>query len=106
MSTTTEPSTSPADVDLIIHSAHWDPFSVLGPHQIMLNGSPARIIRAFLPEAKQAWVVDLTRGEPGARVPMDRIHGDGFYELVFPRRTEPFLYRLAVENFEGHTWDF
>jgi 1,4-alpha-glucan branching enzyme len=106
MSTTTEPSTSPADVDLIIHSAHWDPFSVLGPHQITLHGSPARIIRAFLPEAKQAWVVDLTRGEPGTRMPMDRIHGDGFYELVFPRRTEPFLYRLVVENFEGHTWDF
>src|SRR5262249_20299289 len=62
---TSEPLTRPEDIDLLIHSAHWDPFSVLGPHEVTVDGKAARIIRAFLPEARQAWVVDLAGGEPG-----------------------------------------
>ena len=38
--------------------------------------------------------------------PMERIHPDGFFERVFPGRREPFPYRLAVENHEGHAWEF
>ncbi len=45
------------------------------------------MIRAFLPEARTAWVVDLTRGEPGERVAMERIHPDGFFTAFFPDRT-------------------
>ncbi len=58
-------TTNPSDVNLIVHAAHWDPFSVLGPHALTLDGKPARVVRAFLPEARRAWVVDLTGGEPG-----------------------------------------
>jgi 1,4-alpha-glucan branching enzyme len=95
---------SQADMDLIIHSAHWDPFLVLGPHQVDADGSLRRTIRAFLPEAAQALVVDLSEGEPGRRVPMERVHPEGFFELAFPDRREPFPYRIFVEDHEGHSW--
>ncbi|MBX6313622.1 MAG: 1,4-alpha-glucan branching protein GlgB [Isosphaeraceae bacterium] len=100
------PATDPTDIDLIVHGNHWDPFSVLGPHEVSAGGRRARVLRAFLPEARHAWVVDLARGEPGERVPMDRIHPDGFFERTFTDRTAPFPYRLAVEDYQGHRWEF
>jgi 1,4-alpha-glucan branching enzyme len=100
-------TTSPADINLIVHAAHWDPFGILGPHEsVRENGGKGRIIRAFLPEAAKAWVVDLAHGEPGRRIPMERIHAEGFFSLAFPDRSQPFPYRIAVENAEGHGWDF
>ena len=67
---------------------------------------PGRVVRAFLPEARDAWVVDLSRAGSGVRIPMDRVHPDGLFECVLPGRTAPFPYRLAVENHDGHGWEF
>jgi 1,4-alpha-glucan branching enzyme len=112
MSTTTRPTTStcrPEEIDLLIHANHWNAFTVLGPHEIELaGGAKALTIRAFLPEASAAWVVDLSKGEPGTRVAMERVHPDGLFEHVFTDRTKTkrFPYRLAVENVEGHSWQF
>ncbi|MFO0910890.1 MAG: alpha amylase C-terminal domain-containing protein [Isosphaeraceae bacterium] len=114
MPTTTGPSAStlPQDgVDLLIHANHWNPFEVLGPHPVDLGGSGngagrAVSVRAFLPDAARAWVVDLARGEPGTLVEMNRVHPDGVFEALFNGRSEKFPYRLQVENFEGHTWQF
>src|SRR5262249_41213881 len=36
----------------------------------------------------------------------ERIHGDGFFVKVFPDRKAPFPYRLAVEDYDGHSWQF
>ena len=107
------PLTSPSvfhpsldDINLLVHAAHWDPFSLLGQHAVSTGDSQAWVVRAFLPEARDAWVVDLSRGEPGIRVPMDRIHPDGLFECAFTDATGPFRYRLALENYEGHGWEF
>ncbi len=101
-------ATSQADVDLIVHANHWDPFSVLGIHG--LTTAPAEpkkwVVRAFLPEAKAAWVVDLKDGEPGKRVAMERLHEDGFFVALFPDRAAAFPYRIRVEDYHGHSWDF
>jgi 1,4-alpha-glucan branching enzyme len=106
MATTQAATSSPADIESIVHSDHWDPFLVLGQHETTIDGKPARVVRAFLPEADKAWVVDLAKGEPGVRVAMERVHADGFFEAVFPGRAKPFAYRLAVVNPEGHGWEF
>ena len=101
-------SMSQTEIDLIVHADHWDPFRVLGLHELASaerNGT-LWAVRSFLPEARQAWVVDLARGEPGTLVPMQRIHPAGFFEAVFSGRTTAFPYRLKVENFENHSWDF
>jgi len=104
----TVPSTSQSEIDLIAHASYWNPFSVLGIHELATSAAGLKtwVVRAFLPEARNAWVVDLSRGEPGELVPMERIHPDGFFEAEFAGRGAAFPYRLRVENREGHAWDF
>ncbi len=101
------PTTSTSDVDLIVHANHWNPFAILGLHEVPGdNGKPKSwVVRAFLPEARAAWVVDLTRGEPGEPVAMERIHPDGFFVASFTDRPGSFPYRLRVENHQGHSWE-
>src|SRR3954462_6819408 len=94
------------DINLLVHANHWNPFSLLGPHEVGSGDSRAWVVRAFLPEARDAWVVDLTQGEPGFRVPMDRLHPDGLFEGVFADSQGKLKYRLAVENYQGHGWEF
>jgi 1,4-alpha-glucan branching enzyme len=100
--------TVPSQIDLIVHGDHWDPLSILGLHEARSDGRGLKdwVVRAFLPEARQAWVVDLTEGEPGTLAAMERFHLDGFFVAVFPDRPERFAYRLRVENHEGHSWEF
>ncbi len=101
-------TTVQSDIDLIVQSDHWDPFRVLGLHELGSadGGLAIWTVRSFLPEAKRAWVVDLSHGEPGEPVAMDKVHGSGFYVAVIPDRASRFPYRLRVENFEGHSWEF
>ncbi|GAC1469429.1 MAG: 1,4-alpha-glucan branching enzyme [Isosphaeraceae bacterium] len=106
---TTEQSAStvrPEEIERIVQANHWNPFEVLGPHLVEIGKGKGLSIRAFLPDARHAWVIDLSRGEPGAKSPMTRLHADGFLESVFPGKSAPFPYRLAIENHEGHSWQF
>jgi 1,4-alpha-glucan branching enzyme len=104
--TKSAPTTPQSDIDLIVHANHWDPFSVLGLHELRSDDGKLKtwVIRAFLPEAKSAWLVDLVHGEPGDAIPMEKIQEDGFYVAVFRDRPERFPYRIRVENHEGHSW--
>ncbi len=98
------PTIHSSDVDHLIHGNHWDPFKVLGPHPAKIGGKTAQVIRAFLPEAAHAWVLDLSAGEPGVRVEMRKVHPEGLFECVFEDRAEPIPYRFALQNGEGHAW--
>ncbi len=64
-------TTSQSEIDLIVHGNHWNPFAVLGIHELATDAAAPKtwVVRAFLPEATSAWVVDLTQGEPGDAVP-------------------------------------
>ncbi len=110
MAVKTEPAamTSTQDIDLIVQANHWDPFSILGPNAVPGgNGAAgAWVIRAFLPEARSAWVVDLARGQSGQAIAMERGHSDGFFAAELAGRSEAPRYRLRVENHEGHSWEF
>jgi 1,4-alpha-glucan branching enzyme len=101
-------TTSPTAIDLIVQANHWDPFSVLGIHELAADPVQAKqwVVRAFLPEAKAAWVVDLTEGEAGKRFAMEKIHADGFFVALFRDRKGAFPYRIRVQNYEGHSWEF
>jgi 1,4-alpha-glucan branching enzyme len=90
------------EIDLILRAEHSDPFQVLGAHPVAVRGKPAVAIRAFLPTARQAWVVTGS-----AAAPLRRVHRDGFFERVFPGEGELFLpYRLRARSLEGTEWEF
>ena len=99
------PTISREAIDHLIHGNFWDPFSVLGSHEVERDGKPARAIRAFLPEAKDAWVVMHGKGKPDSRIPLHRIHPDGLFEVTLPGPADQATYRLAIENHEGHVWE-
>ncbi len=86
------------DVNLIAHGDHPDPFRVLGMHRVSLGGEIRLVVRAFLPVASRVSVVNADTGEA---VPMERVHGSGFFEAVLPRGTESFPYRLRVADAAG-----
>jgi 1,4-alpha-glucan branching enzyme len=65
----------------VIYGYHENPFEILGPHEIEQSGRRAMAVRAYLPEAQRAWVVDPAHGETR---PMRRIHPAGLYEAVCP----------------------
>src|SRR4051794_39232532 len=99
------PTVSREVIDHLVHANFWDPFSILGPHEVERDGKVAHAIRAFLPEAGNAWVVMAGKGQADARVPLRRIHPDGLFEAILPGPSAPPPYRLAIENHEGHTWE-
>ncbi len=48
------PIPGPAAIEAIARGEHGDPFAVLGPHAVNLEGKPAVVVRTFLPEADRA----------------------------------------------------
>ncbi len=76
-----------AEMEAIIEGRHSDPFSVLGPHELE--------VRAWLPHAKQAWLV-----LDGDLVEMERAHEAGFYIAELTARAG---YRIRIELYSGET---
>ena len=50
-------------IKLIIKAEHWDPFIVLGMHEIESGKKKTIAVRAFMPEADKAWVVDAGKNK-------------------------------------------
>jgi 1,4-alpha-glucan branching enzyme len=105
-------------VGALIQAQHANPFDVLGPHEVHWEGNKALSVRAFLPHAEQAWVVDPRQHMSR---PMRRIHPAGFFEAICPwtenGRNERYQLRMAKESgeiltmhdpysFESHLTDF
>ncbi len=81
-----------------------NPNTVLGPQEIEHEGRRALAVRAFLPDSKQAWVVDSSHQMSR---PMRRIHPAGLYEAICPlpedRTWPPYQLRVASEGGEMTT---
>ena len=89
-------------IKLIVQASHWDPFQVLGNHMVKKDGK-AVAIRAFLPEAKEAWVIDLKQKK---LYQMGRIHRDGFFEIILPEKKDIFPYQIRIKTHEGTVTEF
>ncbi|MDX1763470.1 MAG: 1,4-alpha-glucan branching protein GlgB [bacterium] len=90
------------ELALITKGRHGNPFSVLGIH---IRGSvpyQAAEIRAFLPEAERAWVVEEGGG---TRHPMVKVDDRGFF-LARITGKSIFAYRLRVQTDEGPEIEF
>jgi 1,4-alpha-glucan branching enzyme len=68
-------------VGALVEGRHENPFELLGPHEVRTDQGRALAVRAYLPGAPQAWVVDPGRA---AQRPMRRIHPAGLYEALCP----------------------
>jgi 1,4-alpha-glucan branching enzyme len=91
-----------SNVDLITSGDHPDPFAFLGAHETGDGSVTGIVVRAFVPGADQAWVVEAD----GTQLhPMQRIGDEGFFEITFPDRTR-FPYRLKAVNRFGDSWEF
>lgn len=69
-------------IKLIISADHWDPFQVLGIHAI--DGEENKVaVRAFMPEAEEAWVVDDYSNDSFV---MNKINKAGFFEAIIDKK--------------------
>jgi 1,4-alpha-glucan branching enzyme len=82
-------------IDALVRGEHGDPFSVLGMHG---NGRGV-VLRAFLPQAERAWVLE-SDGNPAGE--MSRRHAEGLFEIRLPR--SQFAYRFRLES-GPHRWE-
>src|SRR6476661_8297340 len=82
------------------------PADVLGPQTVHHEGRKMLAVRAFLPDTRQAWVLEPKRGTTR---PMRRIHPAGLYEALCPldalnivsdKQPMP-AYQLRVADHEG-----
>ncbi len=93
-------STLPPDAIAAICGAyHGAPFDVLGIHKVQAGTTSAVAIRAFLPHARQVEVSPRS----GKRHPMEKLHPDGFFEALFPRRKAIFRYTLILTTYQDET---
>src|SRR5207344_2799197 len=74
------------EIDQIVHGDHSDPFHILGAHTVQIP-TAGLAIRAFFPEALQAWVVPANR--PGSPIPMDKVRPEGFFNLFLEGQAPP-----------------
>jgi 1,4-alpha-glucan branching enzyme len=88
----------PEEIDQILRAEHRDPFHILGAHLVTIQGQSAVAIRAFLPGVQTARAVAM---DLPATQPMTKIRPQGFFEALFPGRSELFRYRLQVMDASG-----
>ena len=97
------PTLSAEVIEAIVQGEHGDPFAVLGPHQVGVGARIAVAVRAFLPDAQQVMVVPADC--PNGGQPMELVHQDGFFEVLFPQHRDPFAYRLQMIDHQGLVYE-
>lgn len=99
-------SIKPMDAVAIINTEHRNPHQVLGLHFVEVplpEGSKQVVsIRAFLPDVKEAYVVDADDEQQVWQ--MSRIHDDGLFEAILWDRSERFHYQFKVRDAYGNEW--
>ena len=90
-----------SEIDQIVHGDHSDPFHILGAHSVS-ETTPGLAIRAFLPEARRAWVIAAGQLD----LPMEKVRPEGFFALSLEGQTLPYTYQLRVETHDDQSFQF
>jgi 1,4-alpha-glucan branching enzyme len=94
-----------AAADDLVHGRNGSPFEVLGPHAATHQGQAGWIVRAFLPGARQAWVVPISptdgAGESPDAVEMQRVHGEGLFSGHLTATGNLPHYQIEAEYGDG-----
>ena len=94
-----EPTISAEQVDSIVRNLHHDPFQILGPHEIEVNGRRQWVVRAFVPDSTEVY---LLNPETGEEYPMRSSHHAHFFEVILPGHREIFMYQYRIVAVNGH----
>jgi 1,4-alpha-glucan branching enzyme len=94
------PAPTKQEIERIVHSAHADPFSILGAHEVAAGADKFIAIRAFLPGASSVAVVDPSSSKEYA---MKSLHREGLFEALFTDKKEIFPYRLRMTDCAGNS---
>ena len=95
---------SKEELEKIVHSAHSDPFQVLGAHLVKGGNKEYVAVRAFLPDAAEVSVVETDGGQQIYQA--KRIHKEGLFEATVRNRDEVFPYRLRKKDSSGTVSEF
>lgn len=90
-------------VEAIVRTDHHDPFQILGAHVADFKGKKCVAVRAFLPDAERAEVVDVANG---MSFKMNKLDAAGFFEAVLLDRSSIFAYRLKSYYANGASSEF
>jgi len=90
--------TSEEDIDKIIRSDHYDPFAVLGAHEVSSGDGGGVVVRVHDPDAVRIRVIDDS--DRNCSWAMRRAN-DGFFELLVPDRKQVFPYILQTRYRNG-----
>jgi len=86
----------------LVNNHHPDPFAVLGMHRVGSGAERHVEVRAFLPEAREAWVIDE---RDASRHRMENLHRFDFFTAKLKGR-ELFPYSLAITRYDGSVQEF
>lgn len=88
------------EMNLIVNCEHKDPHTVLGMHEVLHDDREVVAVRAFLPGAKELYVID--KNDENGVYKADRIHEDGFFETVIEDRHKWFDYKFRIVYWDGN----
>lgn len=87
----------PDAINALVYGDHGAPLEILGPHR---KSDTEMVVRTFQPHAKS---VALIPHQSQQRVPMQRIHDAGLFEVEIPSVSakEQHLYRFELSSYEN-----
>lgn len=88
-------------VNAIVRGEASDPFAILGPHFFEKDGQPYVVVRAFQPAARE-----INLQADGQLYPLQKIHEDGFFEVIISKPPQDFSYVYLAEGFQENSWEF
>ena len=100
------------DIDRIVNTDHFDPYQLLGMHEIEVDGAKSVCVRAFLPDAREAFVFEVPDAKNGGkpvskdnRYKMNKVDDRGFFEVII-KRTEVFKYNIEKFFYDNNSTTF
>ncbi|MDA0673778.1 MAG: 1,4-alpha-glucan branching enzyme, partial [Cyanobacteria bacterium] len=86
---------APDQIKRIVENQHPNPFDVLGSHPIEQEGTTGWVVRAYLPDVEQAWVI---HPEARAEYAMAATHHPHFFECQIdtPELAANYLIKTQV----------
>ena len=98
MSKPPNPTVTEHDVEQIAQNLHHDPFHILGPHQVKIGRSTKWVVRAWLPDAQEAYV-RLPRARKETK--MQPVFNEHFFEAVMENWKTVRSYQLHIIAHNG-----